>query len=60
MNNPLTAHVESVFDIVGKTVDNVTYAPPQHGEGALIAILFTDGTTLTITVPGAFLGAILE
>lgn len=45
---PQIAHVEGLFDIIGKTVDNVTYGPAQQGKGDLIVISFTDGTDLTI------------
>ena len=51
--NPI-GHVEGLFDIVGKTVDNVEYAPPVHSDSAMAVIYFTDGSQLKIMVPTDF------
>lgn len=48
------SHVSGLFDIVGKTVDDVLYSPAQHGTGEFAQLVFTDGTTLDITVTERF------
>ena len=41
-------HVQDLFDIVGKTVDNVEYGPSDGRHPDYAIIIFTDGTALTI------------
>lgn len=45
-----SSHVDSLWDIVGKTIDNVTYAPSTFHENEIVILHFTDGTALTIKV----------
>lgn len=48
ITDPRIAHIADIFDIVGKTVDNVSFSPAQNGEGESITIDFTDGSVLTL------------
>lgn len=55
MNNmfktfPQIAHLDDIFDIVGKTIDNVSYSADWHH----IIIEFTDESVLTIVPTSGF------
>lgn len=41
-------HVSDLFDIVGKTIDNVEYAPSDGFTADHIILYFTDGTAIMI------------
>lgn len=57
--NEAVSHVGGLFDIVGKTVDNVTYAPAQYNDTEQFWIHFTDGTSIHV-VASECISAVLE